>query len=247
MSLPPDILAPESLPHAPAQPPADLQLAVGTVLNLQNLSDKSGSRIQVRVLGYLEGHSIIATLPGAFLLPTDLRLGDEVTVRYLMGRSVCGFKTRVVRVCSSPYPYFHLEYPNDVQRMDVRQAERAQVSLAGQAEGASDTAQVELRDLSAGGALVVATRELGNVGDALKLAFELTFGDVTRRMSTSATIRSATPLQRQEGSEPVFRYGVQFQDLGESDRIFVRGFVFEQLAGQVGAAALFAPSATPVA
>jgi hypothetical protein len=247
MSSHPDTLVPESTPQAPANAPADLQLAVGTVLNLQNLSDKSGSRIQVRVLGYLEGQSIIATLPGAFLLPTDLRLGDEVTARYLMGRSVCGFKTRVVRVCISPYPYFHLEYPNDVQRMDVRQAERAQVSLAAHAEGGSGTAQVELRDLSAGGALVVATGELGNVGDALKLSFELTFGDVTRQMSTGATIRSATPLQRQESDESVFRYGVQFQDLDESDRIFVRGFVFEQLAGHGGAGALFAPAAAPAA
>jgi hypothetical protein len=211
-------------------------------MNLQNLSDKSGTRVQVRVLGYLEGQSIIATLPGAFLLPTELRLGDEVAARYLIGRSVCGFKTSVVRVCTSPYPYFHLQYPSEVQRMDVRRAERAQVSLGAHATIGAGAEQVELRDLSAGGALVVAARELGKMGDALKLTFELTFGDVTRQISAGATIRSVVPVQRPEGGAPVFRYGIQFQDMDESERIFVRGFVFEQLAGHSGAGALFAPA-----
>ncbi len=245
MSPLPATPASESGAPAPASAPLDLQLAVGTVLNLQNLSDKSGARLQVRVLGYLEGQSIIATLPGAFLLPTDLRLGDEVTARYLMGRSVCGFRSHVMRVCTSPYPYFHLHYPDDVQRMDVRQAERAQVSLCAQAQGSDGATAVELRDLSAGGALVLATRDLGKVGEALKLSFELTFGDLTRQISTSATIRSAAPLPRQEDNEPVFRYGVQFHDLDETARIFVRGFVFEQIASHGGAGMAFA--ATPAA
>jgi hypothetical protein len=34
---------------------------------------------------------------------------------------------------------------------------------------------------------------------------------------------------------------VQFQDLSEDDRIFVRGFVFEQLASRGAVTALFAP------
>jgi c-di-GMP-binding flagellar brake protein YcgR len=247
MTPPPDTPASDSDIESPVSALPDLQLVIGTVLNLQNLSDKSGARLQVRVLGYLEGHSIIATPPGAFLLPADLRLGDEVTVRYLIGRSVCGFKTHVVRVCTSPYPYFHLAYPDQVQKMDVRQAERAQVSLGAQAQGSRGEAAVELRDLSAGGALVLATTELGNVGDALKLSFELTFGDLTRQISTGATIRSATPLQRQDDSETVFRFGVQFQDLDEGDRIFVRGFVFEQIASHGSAAMVLASPATAAA
>ena len=233
-------------PKDAEQPPAaeksaDLHLSVGTVLNLQNLSDKSGTRLQSKVLGFLDGHSILAVMPGGALLPVDLRAGDEIAVRYLMGRSVCGFLTRVLRVCTLPFPYFHLEFPKEVQRMDVRRAERVQVALAGQAQATTGTYTVEIRDLSATGAMLSSAQELGLVNDSLQLSFELTFGEITRQLATSASIRNASPVAKTDAGAALYRYGVQFQDLPESDRIFVRGFVFEQLASRGSVTALFAP------
>jgi c-di-GMP-binding flagellar brake protein YcgR len=224
-----------------SEKPADPHLSVGTVLNLQNLSDKSGTRLQAKVLGFLDGHSILAVMPGGALLPVDLRAGDEIAVRYLMGRSVCGFRTRVLRVCTLPFPYFHLGFPKDVQRMDVRRAERVQVAMPGQVQAAGATVAVEIRDLSATGAMLSSPQELGAVNDALQLAFELTFGEITRQLTTSATIRNASPATKTDAGAPLYRYGLQFQDLPESDRIFVRGFVFEQLASRGSITALFAP------
>jgi hypothetical protein len=188
---------------------------------------------------------VIAALPGATLLPIDLRLGDEVAVRYLVGRSVCGFKTSVIRVCTSPYPYFHLQYPDCVQKMDVRGAERVQVALPARLEAAAGALEVELRDLSATGANVSSPRAIGQVGDAVKLSAELTFGEVTRQVSTAATIRNAHSVQQDDGGEvSAWRYGLQFQDLCEADYIFVLGFVFEQLASRGGAASVAASMAT---
>jgi hypothetical protein len=227
---------------AAARRPADLQLLVGTVLNLQVLSEKGGPRVQARVLGYLEGQSVMAALPGATLLPTDLRLGDEVAVRYLVGRSVCGFKTQVIRVCTSPYPYFHLHYPEDIQKMDVRSAERVQVALPARLETGALTLDVEVRDLSATGAMLSTPREIGQVGDAVRLSMELTFGAITKQVSTAATIRNAAPAP-EGGEDTALRFGVQFEELSEADHIFVRGFVFEQLASRAGVASLFAPAA----
>jgi len=241
VSATPESTAPEEAAGT-ARRPVDLQLSVGTVLNLQVLSEKGGPRVQARVLGYLEGQSVMAALPGATLLPTDLRLGDEIAVRYLVGRSVCGFKTRVVRVCTSPYPYFHLDYPEDVQRMDVRSAERVQVALPARLETGAQGLDVEVRDLSATGAMLSSASEIGEVGDVVKLSMELTFGPITRQVSTAATIRNATPAT-EGGEDSALRYGVQFEELSEADHIFVRGFVFEQLANRAGLASLFAPAA----
>jgi len=233
---------PQSAQQPPApDKPAELHLSVGTVLNLQNLSDKSGSRLQAKVLGFLDGLSILAVMPGGALLPVDLRGGDEIAVRYLMGRSVCGFRTRVLRVCTLPFPYFHLEHPKEVQRMDVRQAERVQVAMPGKAHVGDAQTAVEIRDLSATGAMLSAPQELGQVNDTVQLAFELTFGEITRQFSTTASIRNASPVAKTDAGAPLYRYGVQFQDLPEPDRIFVRGFVFEQLANRGSITALFAP------
>jgi c-di-GMP-binding flagellar brake protein YcgR len=234
--------APQEDTAPPTRRPTDLQLMVGTVLNLQVLSERGGPRVQARVLGYLEGQSVIAALPGATLLPTDLRLGDEIAVRYLVGRSVCGFKTRVIRVSTSPYPYFHLLYPDDVQRMDVRSAERVQVALPARLDVGTQALDVEVRDLSATGAMLSTPREVGQVGDAVKLSMELTFGEITRQVSTAATIRNTAPAP-EGGEDTTLRYGVQFDGLSEADHIFVRGFVFEQLASRAGVAPQFAPTA----
>jgi hypothetical protein len=84
-------------------------------------------------------------------------------------------------------------------------------------------------------------QELGAVNDSLHLSFELTFGETTRQLTASATIRNASPVTKSETGASLHRYGLQFQDLPESDRIFVRGFVFEQLASRGSVTALFAP------
>jgi c-di-GMP-binding flagellar brake protein YcgR len=125
--------------------------------------------------------------------------------------------------------------------MDVRRAERVQVALAARAQLGAGTVEVQLRDLSATGAMVSAPEELGQVDSVVNLSFELTFGEITRQLTTNATIRNASPAVRTEAGSQVFRCGVQFQDLSEADRIFVRGFVFEQLASRGAVTALFAP------
>jgi hypothetical protein len=128
--------------------------------------------------------------------------------------------------------------------MDVRGAERVQVALPARLDGGAGTVEIELRDLSATGANLSSPREIGQIGDAVKLSMELTFGEVTRQVSTAATIRNATSTQQQEGGEAtLWRYGVQFQDLPEADYIFVLGFVFEQLASRGGAVSVVAPAA----
>ena len=72
-----------------------LSLPVGILLNLQILGHRSGHRIQAKVLGYKPGESLIAEVPGARLLPIDLRLGDELAVRCLVGRRIIGFMCTV--------------------------------------------------------------------------------------------------------------------------------------------------------
>ena len=66
--------------HVPA-----LRLAIGTPLNIQVQADNGGTRLNARVLGMLEGASIIAHL----LAPGPLRVGDKVS-----GVSALRFRSR---------------------------------------------------------------------------------------------------------------------------------------------------------
>ena len=173
-----------------------LNLPVGAFVNLQVLGDRSGHRIQAKVLGYKAGESLIAEVPGAAFLPIDLRLGDEVAARCLVGRHILGFKCMVLRVCTSPYPYFHLTYPERIEQTEVRQDERAAVAIhARVSAGTGDTLDAEIRDISASGAMLAVPQQVGEVGTTVRVAFELKFAQISRTLEVAAVIRNVHSAQ----------------------------------------------------
>src|SRR5262245_26481082 len=102
--------------------------------------------------------------------------------------------------------------------MDVRSAERVQVALFARLETGTQTLDVEVRDLSATGAMLSSAAQIGEVGDVVKLSMELTFGAITRQVSTAATVCNCTSAT-EVGEDGALRYGVQFDDLAEVDHI----------------------------
>ena len=218
--------------HAPA-----LRLAIGTPLNLQVLADGGGVRLNARVLGMLEGSSIIAHL----LVPGPLQVGDKLSVRCLEGRSISGFRSTVIEVCNNPYPHFHLSYPTRLERVEVRQSERVAVAIpvtVHTAEGAGVAAEV--RDLSASGALLIASAAVGRPGERVELALPLASGQMSRTLAMKASVRNAGALSQTLGGTPRYRCGLQFIELADADRLFLLGFVYERLSSARG---LFASEA----
>lgn len=218
--------------HAPA-----LRLAIGTPLNLQVLADGGSARLNARVLGMLEGSSIIAHL----LAPGSLQVGDKLSVRCLEGRSISGFRSTVIEICNSPYPHFHLSYPSKLERVEVRQSERVAVAIpvtVHNAEGASVAAEV--RDLSASGALLIASAAVGKPGERVELALPLASGQMSRTLAMKASVRNAGALSQTLGGTPRYRCGLQFIELADADRLFLLGFVYERLSSARG---LFASEA----
>jgi hypothetical protein len=205
-----------------------LYLPVGVFLNLQVLGDRSGHRIQARVLGYRPGESLIAEVPGAAWQPIDLRLGDEVAARCLVGRHILGFKCTVLRVCTSPYPYFHLTYPEHVEQTEVRQGERVSVAIAARVSVRTDTFDALIKDISASGAMLAVLQQVGEVGETVRVAFELKFAQVSRSLELTAVIRNVNPAPGAQAAG--YRLGIHFEEASEQDALFVVGFVYEQLS-----------------
>ena len=207
-----------------------LRLIIGALLSV---SRRSGGRISARVLGMREGASIIAHIPsGAFV---ELLEGDEVEVRYLAGRTAYGFKTTVLRVCVSPYPYFHLAYPISIQDVEVRKSERVAIAIPAVAVISSGSqTEVQIRDLSCTGALLVSPVSLGSPGDVFKLSFEPRLGEIKRGFELNATVRNTQAAEPSPGEKPSHRVGVRFDTLPESDEIFVLAVVYENLAATYG-------------
>jgi c-di-GMP-binding flagellar brake protein YcgR len=208
-----------------------LAVAIDTAFSLQVLPDRSGKRLNARVIGMREGESIIACIHQAGFGAGDLRLDDEVAVRFMVGRSVYGFKSTVIRICLSPYSYFHLAYPTEIQHVEVRQTERIGLAIPAQVDCLQRASiEAELRDLSSSGALIVTTDALGSAGDQIRMHFELSLGQMRRKFQLDGTIRNAGPFIDLLSEVQRHRHGVQFKEAGEADTLFILAFVYEKLA-----------------
>jgi c-di-GMP-binding flagellar brake protein YcgR len=213
------------------QNPPGLRLSIGTPLTLRVLSDTTGARYGAHVLGMLEGASIIAHL----LAPGTLTVGDKVAVRCLEGKSISGFRSTIIAICQSPYPHFHLAYPEQLERVDVRQSERVAVAIPVNVLTASGgQVSAEVRDLSASGALLIGPTVVGEPGDHVQLDLPLITGQLDRTLAIKGSVRNSSALSHAPGSAPRYRCGLQFLDLSDADRLFLLGFVYERLSSARG-------------
>jgi c-di-GMP-binding flagellar brake protein YcgR len=209
-----------------------MRLAIGTALNLQVLANATGTPLNARVLGMLEGSSIIAQLISG---PDALQVGQQVAVRCLEGRSISGFTSTVIELCSSPYPYFHLSYPRALDRVEVRQSERVSVAIPVTIRNASGKGTAaEVRDLSASGALLIASASIGAPGEHVELALPLISQQMNRTLQLKASVRNSGALSQAPGAPSRYRCGLQFLDVTDADRLILLGFVYERLSAARG-------------
>lgn len=207
----------------------NLAIAPGTTVNIQLPGRIRNRRWNARLLGYLPEESLLITTPHSNGSPVPFYLDDQVAVRYLQGREIHGFTTWVRKVSADPFPYLHLAYPREVERVTVRQAERVPVELAArwrrlQGEGSGSGT---LLDLSATGTLLASEETAGEPGDELELEFEIRFAGAESRIEVGALLRSVREDSR--AGETRLLHGLEFTDPGERERLFLKGFVYEQL------------------
>ena len=212
--------------------PVELALEVGCVLHLQLTRRHNGQRWNARLVGFLQGQSIVVTTPRDAGAPVPFYMGDEVTLRYLAGRDVHGFSTWVLKVATQPYPYLHLAFPRAIERVTIRQEERVPMDLPVRyqcLEQRDIAGEGHLLDLGAAGALLKGPDGLGAAGDELELQFDIAFAGAETRIEVGAIIRSVKVgegLQAEEGQK---LYGLQFRDLSDQSRLIIKGFVYERI------------------
>ncbi|MBI5461610.1 MAG: flagellar brake protein [Gammaproteobacteria bacterium] len=212
----------------------DLQLNVGDMLQLQFVADDSQRKHATKVIGYLQGKSLLVTTPridGKVML---VREGQPVVVRMLSGNSVYAFNTQILATSLKPFAYMHLTYPADIERIVVRKAMRVSTDLevniarvtADDPKG-NAVAKGMIKDISTSGAMLLADACLGQGGDLLTLTLRIPVAGVQKYLKISSMIRSV-----RENPDVGFLHGVEFQLLEEMDNILLHGFVYEQLQKQ---------------
>ncbi len=213
-----------------------LKLSVGDVISLESISAKS--RYPVKLIGYLENQSIIVSVPRSNGKEFLLKDGTILRVRMIADNFACGFQTKVLAHQVSPFLHIHLQYPEKLEAVAVREASRVRLALPVSIDEAEPGLLIgewprneTLVDVSNTGARIQCAEGLAPVGSDLILKFSVSVDDIVRNLEVKATVRNITEVSDPAQGE-VFQYGVQFQPISDDDRVYICGYVYEQMLYQ---------------
>lgn len=213
----------------------ELALDIGDVLQLQFLPDESHARHYVKVIGYIPDKSLLVTTPHVNGRVMLVREGQRIAVRSMSGVNIIAFTANVLRSCARPYPYLHLSFPNDLQCVALRTAQRVTFDLEADVRDCtpgsqqSHTNTVKIDDMSTSGALLVSSHPLGDIKTLISVTMQLQVANAVEKFVTVAIIRNVRERQKDNG-EIEYMYGIQFQLAGRKDEILLHAFVYEQMA-----------------
>lgn len=198
-----------------------------------SLAENPQQRHSVKLIGLVEGKSILITalMNGNAVLP--LREGQKLLLRTFFGNSVYIFSALILRCPLTPYPYIHLTYPGFAREKQVRRATRVSTSIIATVDNLASPANqgqpCRIADLSINGAMLAAKRPFAAQGDPLNINFRVKLDEIDEYVSIAAQVRSVTPPDEANGET---RYGVSFAPLDSATRLLVENYIYRQLVNE---------------
>lgn len=212
----------------------DLSLPVGATITMHPSVPGLEHEYTAEVIGYVTDQSLLISFPKCDGEPVPLAEGDEFTVQYGDDETGYTFETAVIQVCIDPYPYAHLQYPNGVQGVIIRSAQRIPVKLPVillSAESGSGKKSVAMLDISISGARLVAYDRLGNVGDRFSIDMAVPTSKEEERINIPVIVRYVREESREnKRNGHRYHHGVEFLTLDEGANLFIQQFVTEQIS-----------------
>lgn len=208
-----------------------IKLMPGDALQLQPLLEGQTERFSVHVIGVMKPKSLLVTAPVVEGKLIFVRDGQTYLVRAFSGLNVCAFKARILKSQLQPFPYLHLSYPDSVQAMRIRKAMRAPANIivaVHDTEVGRQTGAGKIIDLSVGGARMYSPMKVGVKDQAIWLSFKVMLGDMEEYVKTPAIIRAVSEEDDEQGKR-MNVFGLQFGELGQSQRLIIMNLVYQHL------------------
>ncbi|MFL6709718.1 MAG: PilZ domain-containing protein [Massilia sp.] len=204
--------------------------AEGVILTFKLPNDFEARNVPVEFYGRIPLQSVIVSAPALGLGTAQTWQNFEglpVTVQVIFGRSLCMFKTSVMRYAPLPSGHLFLRYPADAVTKSFRQALRVDAQIPASITMQDNyTVPALITNLSGSGCAVATGFILGQPGTRLKVAFRLKMSDKARVVSVPCVIRSIKGKLSQQ-----MRYGIEFDEqVDEAVLLTLKSFVYEHLA-----------------
>jgi len=213
---------------------SDLGVGVGAMMNAK--SPSSSRKMSLRLIGFIPEKSILISPPIRDGKEVLLERGDALTLRLLIRNRVCAFETVVLYRSIQPYSYYHLEYPQQLEALEVRSSERIDLAMPISVDSEFDVGlgdwpqEAELINLSKTGGAIRAKKTLGDIGHEVVLNFSLEISGMECKLQLSSIIRNREVIQDTENGK-FFKLGVQFVHLRTEDKLALASYVYETELG----------------
>lgn len=214
----------------------DMRLRVGDRLQLEPPAALGSDRHIVKLIGYVEGASLMTSVPMANGMRVQLVEGDMLVMRVFANQNAFAFGSSVLRVCKLPYDYLHLEFPKVIQGAMVRKSPRVRTRIIASVSPLdADTKQpAMIANLSADGALVRARQAMCKSGQRLRLAFRIGLHGIDALITVQAIARSIMVEDEKPGDSPEggVLHGMQFVELPPNDSMVLQSLIYQTMIEQ---------------
>lgn len=212
-----------------------LKILVGDILQLQKVGADVGERYTSTVIGFVPGKSLLVTTPVVNNKSVLIREGQQFAVRMLQGSYIQGFVSKVLHNALVPYPYIHLSFPQEVEYIEIRNAERVDTNIPALARNVKlpderdNWKSLSIKDISSSGAKLESMSRIGEKDDELLLRFKLNICSQEKEMELKTRIMHIDDSSDAGADEwKLYAIGAQFKEPGSLERALIQNFVLEQ-------------------
>ncbi|MEJ5212033.1 MAG: flagellar brake protein [Burkholderiales bacterium] len=208
---------------------ADMHLAVGDRVLLETRTPVAG-RHYGTLVGYAPGESVLVRTPLEGGLPVPYADGQALTARAFTGVGVFAFETAIQRICTSPFHYLHLVFPDRVRGARIRATERVRVTLPTEITLGTQRLPAVITDLGVGGVMLECARRL-EPGTSLlvRVAFSLEPLQIQAAFDARARVQRVVERPHPGQALPLADYGLAFERLTLGQKVMLQNFVYHHL------------------
>ncbi len=172
----------------------DMHLTIGALIGVRQHIGSAAPMHPCRIIGFAPNEALFATPPLFEGKHLPLGVGENMEIVAIASQAVFRFVCTVEAVCQLPFDYVVLSKPGVIRRLRERKSIRVRARLAvryGIGETGESYEGLGLaKGISALGMSLTASWPLGQVGDRLRVAFQLKSKDLDTHIETSAVIRN---------------------------------------------------------
>ena len=188
----------------------------------------------VKLIGVHEGKTLVITAPERDGKLAFVKEGNVYCFRGFSGELVYEFKSAVHKTRFEPYPYLHVDWPQDWQmsRRRLREARRVGVEVPcivyPHAEGNEVFVKAVINDLSVGGASVVFKDQVPKLQPRVRLAFRLQVANQQVLFEATADVMRQPDKSAVEPSA-----GLHFDNLSDTEQLALHAYVYQQIVREI--------------